>query len=86
MVVSPTVPDNLSAVENLRRELEESLTKLRASLRYWQTWEAEYEGLKEEVERLPREAKPDDVVRAFSDSSNYAFNNYSAGSCEKFWR
>ncbi len=39
-------------MEQLRSDLEEKVTKLRKSLRTWQTWEAEYEGLKEEIQAL----------------------------------
>ena len=38
-------PDNLSDVESKRRELELNVSKLRASLRHWQQWEIEYEGM-----------------------------------------
>jgi len=46
---------DLLRLEQQRQELEQSLQKLRQSLKYWQTFEAEYEGLKEEI----REAQPD---------------------------
>lgn len=39
-------------MERLRQQLEENNRKLQSSLRYWQISEAEYEGLKEEVEAL----------------------------------
>jgi unconventional prefoldin RPB5 interactor 1 len=45
---------DLLRVEQQRQALEENLQKLRQSLRYWQTFEAEYEGLKEEIQ----EAQP----------------------------
>ncbi|KAL8747892.1 MAG: hypothetical protein Q9190_000278 [Brigantiaea leucoxantha] len=32
--------------------LEDNITRLKKSLEYWQTWEVEYEGLKEEVQKL----------------------------------
>lgn len=43
------VKDKFDDVERCRLQLEESVAKLRQSLLYWQTWEAEYEGLKEEI-------------------------------------
>ena len=44
--------DSVSDLERYRLLLEENLAKLRASLRHWQTWELEYEEMKEEVEGL----------------------------------
>ncbi|KAK5679752.1 hypothetical protein LTS10_007700 [Elasticomyces elasticus] len=40
---------DLTGLEQQRQALEESLQKLRQSLKYWQRFEAEYEGLKEEI-------------------------------------
>ena len=40
---------DLLKLEQQRLALEESLHKLRQSLKHWQLWEAEYEGLKEEI-------------------------------------
>ncbi|KAK5133849.1 hypothetical protein LTR08_007180 [Meristemomyces frigidus] len=45
---------DLLRVEHQRQTLEENLRQLRKSLKYWQTFEAEYEGLKEELQ----EARP----------------------------
>ncbi|KAK4539914.1 hypothetical protein LTR36_009956 [Oleoguttula mirabilis] len=45
---------DLLRVEQQRQSLEEHIRKLRQSLKYWQTFEAEYEGLKEEIQ----EAQP----------------------------
>ncbi|KAL8703778.1 MAG: hypothetical protein Q9201_003043 [Fulgogasparrea decipioides] len=39
-------------LERQRQRLEENAEKLRKSIRYWQTWEAEYEGLKEGLQSL----------------------------------
>jgi unconventional prefoldin RPB5 interactor 1 len=41
--------DSFLDLERHRQLLEENIEKLRKSLRHWQTWEAEYEGLKEEI-------------------------------------
>ena len=43
---------NFVDLEKNRLQLEENVAKLRESLQYWQTWEAEYEGMKEEIMRL----------------------------------
>lgn len=67
------VTDKLDDVERSRLQLEESVAKLRKSLLYWQTWEAEYEGLKEEVLGLGEEHKEaelvDSVPRGCSDGN-----------------
>jgi unconventional prefoldin RPB5 interactor 1 len=43
------VKDSFLDLERHRQLLEENIEKLRKLLRHWQTWEAEYEGLKEEI-------------------------------------
>jgi unconventional prefoldin RPB5 interactor 1 len=43
------VRDSFLDLERHRQLLEENIEKLSTSLRHWQTWEAEYEGLKEEI-------------------------------------
>ncbi|TVY89608.1 hypothetical protein LAWI1_G005259 [Lachnellula willkommii] len=50
------VKDSFLDLERHRQLLEENIEKLRKSLRHWQTWEAEYEGLKEEI--LARQPPP----------------------------
>ena len=47
-----SVSDSFVDVERYRLQLEETIGKLRKSLLQWQTWEAEYEGLKEEINHL----------------------------------
>ena len=45
----------MSALENLeqhRLRLEENVSKLRKALQHWLSWDAEYEGLKEEIDSL----------------------------------
>jgi unconventional prefoldin RPB5 interactor 1 len=43
------IKDSFLDLERHRQILEENIEKLRKSLQHWQTWEAEYEGLKEEI-------------------------------------
>ncbi len=43
---------SISKIENRRNELEKNVAKLQASLRHWQAWEIEYEGMKEELSKL----------------------------------
>jgi unconventional prefoldin RPB5 interactor 1 len=52
-----------SDAESLRVNLETAISKLRKTLRYWQTWEAEYEGLKEELEAEKQELSTEDMLR-----------------------
>lgn len=40
---------DLDQLETRRLELEENVAKLRKSLHHWRTWDAEYEGLKEDL-------------------------------------
>lgn len=53
---------NFTDLENQRLQLEENVAGLRKSLQYWQTWEAEYEGLKEEFIAFGQEHTPDELV------------------------
>ncbi|KAK0383958.1 hypothetical protein NLU13_8047 [Sarocladium strictum] len=41
---------HLSDIESQRLELEDNIAKLRKALQHWQTWDIEYEALKEEVD------------------------------------
>lgn len=55
--------DTLSAIEEQRQSLVENVRLLQTSLQQWQTWEAEYEGIKEEFSHLP----PSAVLKDFQD-------------------
>jgi unconventional prefoldin RPB5 interactor 1 len=57
----------LDNLERLRLSLEENIAKLRKSLKYWQTWEYEHEGLKEELERPDQEPSSDDMLAIGTD-------------------
>ena len=54
---------NFTELESQRVRLEENVAGLRKSLQYWQTWEAEYEGLKEEIIALGKEHTPEELVK-----------------------
>lgn len=54
--------DGFSQLEKARQRLEDQIAQLRKSLQYWQTWEAEYEGFKEELESLDHEPAAEDIV------------------------
>ncbi|KAK0113622.1 hypothetical protein ONS95_013867 [Cadophora gregata] len=47
--MAQAVKDSFLDLERHRQLLEENIEKLRKSLLHWQIWEAEYEGLKEEI-------------------------------------
>ncbi|UKZ65224.1 uncharacterized protein TrAtP1_006419 [Trichoderma atroviride] len=44
--------DSFADLEKHRLRLEDSVNQLQKALQHWQTWDAEYEGLKEEVEAV----------------------------------
>ncbi|KAL6904605.1 Prefoldin subunit domain-containing protein [Trichoderma evansii] len=44
--------DSFVDLEKHRLQLEDNVNKLQKALQHWQTWDAEYEGLKEEVEEV----------------------------------
>ena len=54
--------DSLLDLERRRVQLEKNVEDLRKSLRYWQLWEAEYEGLKEDISELGDKAKEKELV------------------------
>lgn len=56
------VRDTLADLEKFRLELERNIAKFRASLRHWQTWQIEYEGMKEEVLELGEVHSSSDLV------------------------
>ncbi len=57
----------LIQVERQRNELEENIRRLRKSLKQWQSWEIEYEGLREEIASLPYGSNTDDVLAIARD-------------------
>ena len=54
--------DSFIDLERRRVQLEQNVKELRKSLRYWQLWEAEYEGFKEEISGLGHKAKEKELV------------------------
>lgn len=62
------VKDSLVDLERYRSQLEDNIARLGASLRYWQTWEAEYEGMKEEISNLGPKHTEEDIVGRRSNS------------------
>ena len=62
----PVMKDIENALERHRTRLEASLEKLRKALQQWQTYSAEYEGLKEELQELPADASRESMVTLLS--------------------
>lgn len=58
---------DLIELEQQRLALEASLDRLRQSLKDWQAWEAEYEGLKEELATSAAEVTADDLAKLAKD-------------------
>lgn len=56
------VRDSLADLERFRLDLEQNIAKLAASLRHWQTWEIEYECMKEEILKLGEVHSSSDLV------------------------
>lgn len=54
--------DSLANLERLRQSLETSIDKLRTSLRYWETWEYEHAGFKEELEQVGDELSTEEML------------------------
>ena len=52
----------LEKVDHQLANLEESISKLKKALRHWQSWEIEYEGLREEISSLPDDSSADDML------------------------
>ncbi|TKX18353.1 hypothetical protein C1H76_9141 [Elsinoe australis] len=57
----------MNAVDRQRVELEANMEKLEKALRHWQTWDEEYEGLKEELQELDDGAGADEINRIAAD-------------------
>ncbi|KGO38187.1 protein of unknown function DUF3835 [Penicillium expansum] len=53
---------NLDALEEQRLALEENILQLQKSLYHWRTWEAEYDGLREEISNLEDDASTDEFL------------------------
>lgn len=60
-----TINNIENTLERHRVRLEASLEKLRKALVRWQTYSAEYEGLKEELLELPQDASKECMVFLF---------------------
>ncbi|KAL9111460.1 MAG: hypothetical protein Q9227_004138 [Pyrenula ochraceoflavens] len=74
-VPSKIDPSALAEVDQQLAKLEESISKLKGSLRHWQTWEIEYEGLKEEISLLGEDPSSDDMLNCARDFGAETLND-----------
>ncbi|KAJ5923781.1 hypothetical protein N7466_007968 [Penicillium verhagenii] len=58
---------NLDVLEQRRLALKENIFQLQKSLYHWRTWEAEYDGLRDEIKNLPDDATTDDFLAVGHD-------------------
>ncbi|KAF2453820.1 Prefoldin subunit-domain-containing protein [Lineolata rhizophorae] len=61
------VRDSMADLERRRLQLEDNVAKLRNALRHWQTLEAEYNGIKDELENLGDDASPEEMMNVGED-------------------
>ncbi|KAL2040222.1 hypothetical protein N7G274_007125 [Stereocaulon virgatum] len=69
------VRDTFVDLERHRLQLEQNVAKLQASLRHWQQWELEYEGMKEELVDLETNSSQPDLGRLGEDSDSDFLGN-----------
>lgn len=60
--MAQTTKDSFRDLEKYRQQLEDNIAKLRKSLRHWQTWDAEYDGLKEEILSVDPTPNRDELI------------------------
>jgi unconventional prefoldin RPB5 interactor 1 len=58
---------NLDALEEQRLALEDNILQLQKSLYHWRTWEAEYDGVREEISHLEDDASTDEFIAVASE-------------------
>lgn len=61
-------------LDRVRAELEASISKLRQSLKHWQRWEAEYEGLREGLSELQDNASKEELEEVATDCEGVVLN------------
>ena len=71
----------LQGVEQQRHELEANVAKLQKALYHWRTWDAEYEGLKEELQKLSETPSSEEIVPKLSTLVLYGKSRLTASGC-----
>ncbi|KAH0530438.1 hypothetical protein TsFJ059_005055 [Trichoderma semiorbis] len=66
--------DSLLDLEKHRLRLEDNVNKLRKALQHWQTWDAEYEALKEEVEAVTAADEAEELRRIHGEFDGELLN------------
>ncbi|KAI9766624.1 MAG: hypothetical protein M1840_006435 [Geoglossum simile] len=60
--MAPPVKDSFADLERHRMRLGKYVSELQNTLKHWQTWAAEYEGLKEEIIAFKGDPQPEDLI------------------------
>lgn len=68
------VNDSFLDLEKHRLLLEDNVQQLRKALQHWQTWDAEYEALKEEVDAVPDAGSAKELQRVKGDFAGELIN------------
>lgn len=71
-------------IDKLRHQLDEDITKTKALLKHWQTWEAEYEGFKEELEELGEHVTMEAMVCEATSVISFTLTHDQTASAERF--
>ncbi|KAL6794926.1 Prefoldin subunit domain-containing protein [Trichoderma sp. SZMC 28013] len=66
--------DSFLDLEKHRLRLEDNVDKLRKALQHWQTWDAEYEALKEEVEAVTAADQAEELRRIHTEFDGELLN------------
>jgi unconventional prefoldin RPB5 interactor 1 len=66
LIMAVSTQSTLENIERRRAQLQESVEKLQNALAHWTTWEAEYQMLSEEIERVD-DASPDQIREIAKD-------------------
>ncbi|EHK25198.1 uncharacterized protein TRIVIDRAFT_32089 [Trichoderma virens Gv29-8] len=66
--------DSFLDLEKHRLRLEDNVSKLRKALQHWQTWDAEYEALKEEVEAVTAADQAEELHRIHAEFDGELLN------------
>ncbi|KAL8866078.1 MAG: hypothetical protein Q9174_006506, partial [Haloplaca sp. 1 TL-2023] len=61
-------------LEHQHQRLQANVEKLKESINYWQTWEADYEGLKEELQKLSEDASASSLRKTSEECAGELLN------------
>ncbi|KAL8721268.1 MAG: hypothetical protein Q9225_002010 [Loekoesia sp. 1 TL-2023] len=69
-----TTEMSIDELERQRQKLQENMDKLRKSIKIWQLWEVEYEGLREELQSLGNDVSSGTIEEAGSQCAGELLN------------